>query len=49
MKPSPPKNPAPIRLVNSTLMLISPVAHRNEPRWQTIELPCSGKRMILPG
>lgn len=31
------------------VMLISPIAHRNEPRWHTIALVWSGNRMILPG
>ncbi len=40
MKPSPPKNPAPIRLVNSTLMLISPAAQRNE------RVPAQDRRVL---
>ena len=49
MNPSPPKNPAPSRLVNSTLMLISPAAHRNESRWHRIALYFSAIVRILPG
>ncbi len=50
MKPSPPKSPAPNRLVNAIPTSTPSVAHRKESRWQSqLGVPVRSSCLILPG